>query len=218
MIKKIVLVIVFFLFAKSNFAQSKLRFGVSAGLNYATYVNSDQTISLNPKLSFLVGVKTEYKVHENIWLDFDLLFERKSTESDVFAQVINPGDDYSNPTGPKLYYSIQNDYLVFPIQIKYEPSKVDSFYFGMGFYTSYLLKTYFFNGIDNGDPNRFKKFDYGLNFTVGKNFNINDKSRFSLGIRYNLGISDVNNYQHFLRGGIKINTLCFVSVYSFDLK
>lgn len=216
--KKIIFVILIFVLSTNiSHSQNKFEFGLSVGSNYVTYHGFRNDNEFNSKISFLAGLTSEYKINTNLRICFDLFFERKNTESNVLGQVINPGDNPLNPTGNKIYYVFQNDYLVLPVQIKYQFKKIDSFYFTTGIFGGYLLNSYYFDGFEReNNSNRFKKTDFGLTLGIGRTFDINNTSKFKVELRNNFGVSDINNDEYFFSGKIKTNSLNLICNYSFN--
>lgn len=211
-------VLIFVLLSNFNYSQNKFEFGLSIGSNYATYHGFGKDNEFNSKISFLAGLTSEYKVNTNISICFDIFFERKSTESNVLGQVINPGDSPLNPTGNKIYYVFRNDYLIFPVQMKYQFKKMDSFYFTTGIFGGYLLNSYYFDGFEiENNSNKFKKTDFGLTLGIGRTFDINTTSKFKVELRNNFGIQDIKNDEYSFSGKIKTNSLNLICNYSFDM-
>lgn len=197
------------LFSNLNFAQSKIRFGFLAGPNYAKY-EGVRNVELNPKIAFLAGVNSEFMLREKIFLTADLYFERKTSESDVFGRDLISERD--------LYFIFQNDYIVLPIQVKFEFKKYDSFYLSAGFYMAYLVNSYFYDGFQSGSSSdKFEKMDYGICIGFGKTFNITPNSRINLELRESLGVQNVINNTYF-NGSVNTNSLSLICGYSFDLK
>ena len=196
--------------SNTSFAQSKIRMGFLAGVNYADY-SKISGIELSPKIAFLAGISSEIKIKEKLFITADLYFERKRSESKVYGQDITSGRD--------LYLIAQNDYVVLPVKIKYEFKKLDTFYLTGGFYSAYLVNSYFYDGFGNDTySNRFKKLDFGVCFGIGKSFNITPDSRINIELCESAGLTNIDTQGYFGEGNITTNSLSLICGYSFDFK
>lgn len=205
--KKLLVLSIFLLCFNGIFAQGKVRFGILGGLNYAGYGDISQ-IDINPKIAFLAGINSEFRINEKLLVTADLYFERKRSESDTY------GFDFT--TQRALYLIVQNEYLVLPLQVKFEFKKYDTFYLSGGIFTALLVNSYYHNGYGTEDD-KFKKMDYGLCIGVGRAFNITPNSRLNLELRECLGVADISNSDS-PYSSVNTNSLSLICNYSFDLK
>ena len=195
--------------SNAGFAQSKVRMGFLAGVNYADY-SAISGINVSPKIAFLAGINTEIKLNNKLFLTADLHFERKRAESGVWGYDLISGRD--------LYTIVQNDYIVLPVNLKYEFKKYDAFYLTVGLYSAYLVNSYYYDTYEGDFSNRFQKMDFGLCFGIGKTFNITPSSRINIELRESAGLANIDSQGYFGEGNITTNTLSLVCGYSFDLK
>ncbi|KAB1153585.1 porin family protein [Flavobacterium luteum] len=227
--KKSLLSITFLLIATLNYSQnSKIKFGIQAGLNYSNFrgyeipVQIKPLYSESPAFAFLGGLNFEYQIKEKLSLKLELNYERKSQKGD--NKFFIPGIvDYTkgyNFTSNKNY-----DYLVLPIMLKYSFSNKNSFYINGGPFIGYLLKSTFTNdlklkdGLNNDSfetTNLNNKTDFGLSIGLGKTIEINEKNTFFIEIRENLGLTNTSKNTVWGNGEAKTNSLNLIIGYSLN--
>ena len=90
MIKKLFFSITILLITTSNYSQnSKIKFGIQAGLNYSDFRGYDIQIpfySESPAFSFLGGLNFEYQIKEKLSLKLELNYERKSQNQTIILK------------------------------------------------------------------------------------------------------------------------------------
>jgi opacity protein-like surface antigen len=167
-------------------AQSKMQFGIRAGLNTVNNVQVPKETGSREeygyRLGYHIGILTKIQLAEKLLLSPELIFNNKGSQ---FS-----GDNTSSRSGDgKVHYN----YLTLPILLEYRPFSKLSFQFGPEF--GYLLsaKTKFGSetldlfdwwkslGVD------YNRFEFGLGFGTEYLFT----EEFSLGIRYFHGYSSV---------------------------
>ena len=174
-------------------------FGAKAGLNFA---NLDVTDSnYDSRTSFHLGITAEFAISDNFSVQPELLYSAQGAK-DEFSDSDYYGDGsvrYSEESILKV------DYLQIPIMGKYYVS--DAFSIEVGPQIGFLLSSKYegdftftdnINGevLDSGSDNEnYKDFtksvDFGLNFGLGYKL----ESGLNFALRYNLGLSDINDIQ-----------------------
>jgi Outer membrane protein beta-barrel domain len=204
-------------FSTIGLAQSKMRIGIEGGANYANYSAS----GFDSKVAFVAGVSSEFQIKNKIYITAELLFERKRAIKETTFHEFDPNDPFGG-TGYVFREYIQNDYLVLPIQVKFEFSKYDPFYISTGFFAAYALNTDYHTDDDTSyyyDTGEFKNMDYGMVIGFGKSFNLGTKKRLNIEIRENIGMADINNISYQFSGSsVTTNSLNLLLDYSFDIK
>ena len=145
--KKLILSILLLLISFVNFAQnSKVRFGVQAGINYTTlYDNessrgSDEFRIQSSSFAYLGGFNLEYRFKEKWSLKLELNYERKSQKETMNLISVRPSNfDVVFPTAFET--NINHDYLILPVMAKYNFTIENSFYVNGGLFIGYLLKS-----------------------------------------------------------------------------
>lgn len=195
--KFILLAIVLFTIGFAN--AQKAEFGLKGGLNIA---NEKFIGSGAPSTSTLIGVNlggfVEIKVSEKFAIQPELLYSTQGTKLNW-------------ETNGTTINSFKLAYINIPVMAKFYASKKFSLEAGpqIGFLTSAKV-----NGTSGGttvdvDAKKFyKSTDFGINF--GASYEITKK--LSIGLRYNLGLSNVGS-KEFVGDGDKITN----SVFQFSL-
>jgi hypothetical protein len=169
-----------------------IKFGVKAGINLANLTSNED---LSMRIGFHVGGFMQYKLSEKFALQPELLFSTQGAKYQgsgaLSGYVISVESNY------KLAY------LNLPVMAKYYVSNKFSFEAGpqIGFLLS-AKNEFDYSGTLLGEPisdsgeidikDDFNSFDFGINFGAGYDFN----DKISLGLRYNLGLSDVSDYYY----------------------
>jgi hypothetical protein len=222
--KKHFLNILLLLITTLNYAQnSKIKYGVQAGLNYSTLLGYDIPTSYNPFYSekpafaFLVGVNFEYQIKEKWSLKLNLNYERKSQKSD---NNLGLTDVYGETIGNYDFTLRKNyDYLVLPIMAKYSFGNENSFYVNGGPFIGYLLQSNVTNDlkeIDEFSNSSLKttdgnnKIDLGLSIGLGKTIAINEKNSIFIEIRENLGLTNTSKNKVWGDGVARTNSLSLI--------
>ena len=227
--KKLLLSITFLLISTLNYSQnSKIKFGIQAGLNYSNFrgydipVQFEPVYSESPAFAFLGGLNFEYQIKEKLSLKLELNYERKSQKADNYIELtdINGFTKGYNYTSKKNY-----DYLVLPIMLKYNFTNKNSFYVNGGPFVGFLLKSNLTNDLQNidglnNDPvettNLNNKSDFGLSIGLGKTIEINEKNSIFIEIRENLGLTNTSKNKVWGNGEVKTNSLNVIIGYSLN--
>lgn len=234
--KKLLLSISFLLISMLNYSQnSKIKFGIQAGLNYSTFwgYNLPSEIksyySENPAFAFLGGINFEYQIKERLSLKLELNYERKSQKTKTEIEMIydgsyDPDDLLSDVDEYKAKKN--NDYLVLPIMLKYNFGNKDSFFVNGGPFIGYLLKSNLEESLNQDgsvkesqttettDSNN--KTDFGLSIGLGKTITINEKNSIFIEIRENLGLANTSKNKIFGSEEAKSNSLNLIVGYQFN--
>ena len=142
-------------------AQSNLRFGVKAGLNYANFTNTE--IKTDAITSYHAGILMEFSIFDNLAIQPELLY------STVGASYDNAITDVKNELG----------YISIPILAKFNLS--ESLFLEAGPQGSFLL-----NKKDEVYDD-YNEFDFSVNAGLGVNLTKN----LFVSARYNLGVSEI---------------------------
>ena len=231
--KKLFLSITFLLIATLNYSQnSKIKFGIQAGLNYSNFRGYEIPVQINPLYSespafaFLGGLNFEYQIKEKLSIKVELNYERKSQKADNYIEIQNQlfdpvfSNESYNFTSKKNY-----DYLVLPIMLKYNFSDKNSFYVNGGPFIGFLLKSNLTNDLKkidglNNDPvettNLNNMTDFGLSIGLGKTIEINEKNSIFIEIRENLGLTNTSKNKVWGDGEVKTNSLNLIIGYSLN--
>jgi hypothetical protein len=226
--RKLLLSISFLCISFLNYSQnSKIKFGVQAGLNYSTFLGYEVPkefspfYSEGPAFAFLGGINFEYQIKEKLSLKLELNYERKSQKGENIIKIRDNGFTESyNFTSKKNY-----DYLVLPIMIKYSFSDKNSFYVNGGPFIGYLFKSFGTNDLENIDglnngsvdtTNLNNKTDFGLSVGLGKIIDINEKNSIFIEIRENLGLTNTSKNKVWADGEARTNSLNLIIGYSLN--
>lgn len=219
----------FLLVMNLNYSQnSKIKFGVQAGLNYSTLYGYNlppgisSVFSEKPTFAYLGGLHLEYQLKEKLSLKLELNYERKGQKGVTYIELTDTngfgGEEY-NFTVKKNY-----DYLILPLMVKYNFTNKNSFYFNGGPFIGYLLKSNLTNdlvdieGLENDSDtttNLNKRTDFGLSVGFGKTFEFNKNSIF-IEIRENLGLTNTSKTKFWENGEAKTNSLNLIIGYSLN--
>lgn len=226
--RKLLLSILFLLTSFLNYSQdSKIKYGIQAGLNYSDLRGYDIPDGLDffysdsPAFAFLGGINFEYEIKEKLSLKLELNYERKSQKADNNIGMMYAGE----PTVSYNFTSKKNyDYLVLPIMVKYCFSDENSFYVNGGPFIGYLLKSNLTNDleIDGGNndsvetTNLNNKTDFGLSIGLGKTIEINERNSIFIEIRENLGLTNTSKNKVWGNGEVKTNSLNLIVGYSLN--
>ncbi|WP_017258929.1 porin family protein [Pedobacter arcticus] len=166
-------------FAQGGDSGSKVKFGIKAGVNFASMTFSSSGISVSPEsvTSFHVGGLVDYSFSEKLSLQPGLMLSGKGFEIE----------------GGGMDISTNLMYLEVPVNVVY---KVGGLYFGAGPYAAFGLSGKIkAEGEDdedvkfgNGDD-ELKGTDFGLNFLAG--YQLTNGLNFGAG--YGLGLSNLSN-------------------------
>lgn len=227
--KKLLLSISFLLISILNYSQnSKITYGVQAGLNYSTFYGYDipkdlrRVLDEKPAFAFLGGINFEYKIKEKASLKLELNYERKSQKSNntiEIMSIVGPTQIY-NYTSKKNY-----EYLTLPILFKYYFTDKNSLYINGGPFLGYLLKSNLTNDLDKSvaflanseeTTNQNNRTDFGIAIGVGKTIEINKNNSLHIEIRENLGVTNTSKNKVWDNGEAKTNALSIIIGYSIN--
>lgn len=165
-------------FAFSN--AQEVKFGVKGGANLSSLVGDIEDGS--SKVGFQVGGFVEFKVSDKFSVQPELLYSAQGgIENGEFEFA---GDFYEAEMNYKLAY------INLPVMAKYYVA--DKFSLEAGPQVGFLVSakgeaTVEGNSAEDDIKDDFKSVDFGVNFGAGYDFTEN----LSLGIRYNLGLSNI---------------------------
>lgn len=231
--RKLLLSISFLLMANLNYSQnSKVKFGIQAGLNYSNFrgyeipVQIEPFYSESPAFAFLGGLNFEYQIKEKLSIKVELNYERKSQKADNYIEILNQSYDPAFYTESYNFKSKKNyHYLVLPIMLKYNFSNKNSFYVNGGPFIGFLLKSNLTNDLGkidglNNEPiettNLNNRTDFGLSIGLGKTIEINEKNLIFIEIRENLGLTNTSKNKVWGNGEAKTNSLNLIIGYSLN--
>ncbi len=207
---------------------SKIKFGIQAGLNYSNFrgytipSSFNQVYSESPAFAYEGGINIEYQIKEKLSFKLELNYERKSQKADNTIEI---RENFDDPSQVYNFISKKNyDYLVVPILVKYSFTTKNSYYINGGPFIGYLLKSKLTNnlnvvGLDSPDvdtTNSNKKTDFGVSLGFGKNFELDSSKSITIEIRENLGLSDTNKEEVLNGGNVKTNSINLLVGISFN--
>ncbi|HEX8017990.1 MAG TPA: porin family protein [Flavobacterium sp.] len=231
--RKLLLSILFLLTSFLNYSQdSKIKYGIQAGLNYSDFRGYDIPDGLDffysdsPAFAFLGGINFEYQIKERLSLKLEINYERKSQKLHTKYQIINETPIIDDEIGEFEVKAKRNyDYLVLPLMVKYNFGNKNSFYVNGGPFIGYLLKSNLEDKeYENGSlasrteetTNNNNRTDLGLSIGLGKSIKINEKNSIFIEIRENLGLSNTSKYKVWGNGEIKTNSFNLIVGYSLN--
>ena len=145
-----------------SFANAQdVKFGAKAGLNISS-ITGDDTEELSSKIGFQVGGFAEIKISDKFAIQPELLYSAQGAKFDGGNLNLN--------------------YINIPVMAKYYVA--DAFSLEAGPQLGFLMSAKA-DGKDVKDG--FNSTDFGLN--LGAGYDLNEKM--SLGLRYNIGLSDI---------------------------
>ncbi len=216
--------LVFFLAIITFGFSQKKEFGIIAGPNFSNIRGMDSPLSdYKYAVGFLAGISFEYSIRESFSIKSNLLFERKSNQTNINSVFMVDGEEeFVNADARNNF-----DFITLPVMAKYNFGKNNSFFINGGPYFSYLLnvKTHFSvnsesenfksTTIDNSDS--YKSFDAGLAFGFGKRFDIDSKNALTVEIRNSLGLLNISKLGTFENKGHQTISFGIVTGWSFGL-
>ncbi|WP_447634977.1 porin family protein [Flavobacterium microcysteis] len=167
--KKILLLAVIAVLGVTNVNAQKINFGVKGGLNFAS-ISGDNTKEIDPVAAFNFGLLSEIPISEKFSFQPEVMFS---------------GQGYSFKGKDNL---IALNYLNVPLMGKYYVTKGLSIEAGpqLGFLLSAKDEK-------KDVKDSFKTFDFGVNFGLGYKL----ENGINFGVRYNLGLTDINNLDNY---------------------
>jgi opacity protein-like surface antigen len=190
--KKTILVLALALGTISMSAQ-EVTFGAKAGLNLAS-ISGDETDDLDSRTGFHVGAVAEFALSEKFSLQPELLYSTQGAKFDESA--FEQGVEVRGETTVKL------DYILLPVMAKYYLAEGLSFEAGpqLGVLVSAESEVELsgsFEGqtvsiIEEADiSDEISSIDFGVNFGLGYKL----ENGLNFAARYNLGLSNVNDFE-----------------------
>jgi hypothetical protein len=161
--------------------QAQVKLGVKSGFNFANMVGPDVNNN-SMKLSFHVGGFANIPLIDNFSIQPELVFSRQG------ARLKAPNNYISR---------VRLNYLNIPILTQYNDPT--GFYAETGPQFGFLINAKEkYNGSVNGVSGSYKSFDLSWGFGAG--FRFTDQA--SVGLRWNLGITDVSEYPGTVRNSV----------------
>ncbi|MES2574097.1 MAG: porin family protein [Bacteroidota bacterium] len=181
--KNILIIVAVFTIGFAN--AQKAEFGVKGGLNVTGFTGDTEGVDLKSKVGFNIGFFTAIKLSEKFTLQPEILFSAQGVEMQNVSANVN-GVDYTGDVKFNL------SYINIPVMFKYYITKKINVEAGpqIGFLTSAKSVTKlegFSQSVEQDAKDYFESVDFGLNFGAGYDFT----NKFSAGIRYNLGLSNI---------------------------
>ncbi len=170
--KKLLLIIAVFALVFNANAQ-EIKFGVKAGINFAT-IAGDETDDLKSKTTFHIGAVVEIPISDSFSIQPELVYSSQG------AKV----DDNNSDVELKL------DYINLPIMAKFYVSEGFSLEAGpqVGFLMSSKIEE---DGESEDLKNETSGIDFGLNLGLGFKM----ETGLNFGARYNLGLSNIWDFE-----------------------
>ncbi len=171
--KKLLLIMAVVALSFSANAQG-VEFGVKAGANFAS-IGGDDTEDLGSRTSFHFGVTAGIAVSDNFSVQPELVYSAQGASIDFGG-----GDEGD----------LKLDYLNLPIMAQFQVA--DGFSIEVGPQFGFLMSA----KADDGDNEEDIKDDLkGLDLSAGIGVNYTMTSGLNFGARYNLGLSNVNDFE-----------------------
>ena len=204
-----------FLIGYTNFAQSKIRYGINGALTYSNFRGNSFVEQYDAGFDFLTGLTFEYQIKDKLALMVAINYDRKSASQKLYTQIIENPDDPGFAGDIKI--TLRNQSVTLPIVVKYDFGPKNSLFINGGIFASYLLKFELSNDYDNttsDETDNFKALDFGLVFGFGKTFKLKGSKEITLEVRENLGLANISTGN----SAFKTNSFNLVCGYSFDFK
>ncbi|RZJ50533.1 MAG: PorT family protein [Flavobacterium sp.] len=149
----------------TNVNAQKIHFGIKGGLNFST-VTGDDTESIDYVTSQNIGLVSEIPISEKFSFQPEIMFSRQGYSFDNDVVALN--------------------YLNVPLMGKYYVTK--GFSVEAGPQIGFLLSA---ENEKTDVKDSFNTFDFGVNFGLGYKL----ENGLNFGVRYNLGLTDINNIE-----------------------
>lgn len=182
--KKLFLFIAVALFIFNSNAQDKptsddgIKFGIKGGVNFATLTGDTEDVK--SRTAFHFGAVVEIPVSDMFSVQPELLYSGQGAKDDS-------SDD-----------ELKLDYLNIPVMAKFYVA--EGFSLEVGPQVGFLLSAKEeFDGESEDIKDFVKEIDFGVNFGVGYAM----ETGLNFGARYNLGLSDINDYGESFNDSIK---------------
>ena len=189
--KKVLFFAALLLFSMVTINAQDVKFGAKAGVNFAS-ITGDDTDDLDGRTAFHLGVVAEIPISEKFSFQPELLYSAQG------ASQKSSFDEFNYEVKEELTGKL--DYLNLPLMAKFYVA--DGFSLEAGPQIGFLLSAkadYEFSASGGGEDysesdsidlkDETKSIDFGANFGVGYKM----ESGLNFGIRYNLGLSNIND-------------------------
>ncbi|CAM1348252.1 porin family protein [Tenacibaculum crassostreae] len=154
-----------------------VKFGVKAGMNFASLNGGEEVKDLNSRTSFHVGAMAEISISDKFSFQPELLYSAQGASADNFQ-------------GNEADVTFKLDYITMPLMAKYYVAEGFSLEAGpqLAFNTTSKVKAEA-NGQEATEDMKDETngFDFGLNFGLGYKL----ENGLNFGARYNLGLSGI---------------------------
>ncbi len=185
-----------------------VKFGVKAGVNFATL--SGDVEDVNSRTTFHFGGVVEISISEKFSVQPELLYSSQGAKSE-FTETFEGVTVSANQ-------EIKLDYINVPIMAKYYVS--DGFSIEAGPQVSFLTSAkldydFTYDGSTESGSEDFKDFTKGIDFGLGFGVGYKMGSGLNFGARYNLGLSNINDDPDDPESNIKNNVFQFSVGYNF---
>jgi len=158
------------------------KFGIKGGLNF-TNMYVDEVGDEKMKVGWHLGVFTKFPLTEGVSLQPELLYSNKGTRI-----------TYSDANYGRGNYRFNLNYFELPVLFTFNVA--EQFHINLGPYVGYLSKANVTDIDEDGtveelvnlNEDNFKRWDFGA--AAGAGFDVNN---FTMGLRYNLGLTKINN-------------------------
>lgn len=146
--------------------------------------------NLDPTINLTYGLSANFNIKQNKFIQTTLLYEDKSIKGSITSQSMQGAETIELVSNFKC--------LTLPIQWGYRLGKKIKYHFGVGLYTSYLIKaessqkSTSFSVIDD-QTDLFKHFDFGLSTSFKAYLPLSEKINALIGIDDNLGLINASS-------------------------
>ena len=191
--KKLFLLSIIAVLGMTTVNAQEVKFGVKAGLNLAS-ITGDETDNLDGRTSFHLGAVAEISISDKFSVQPELLYSTQGAKYEDSES--GSGFSYNEESTIKL------DYINLPIMAKYYVSEGFSIEVGpqIGFLMS-AKEDYEYSETIDGETfsdsgeedikDSVSGIDFGLNLGLGYKL----ESGLNFGARYNLGLSNINDFE-----------------------
>jgi len=185
--KNLLLIFTIVLFGFTNIIAQNIKYGSKLGINFSSFTG-DETDGLSTRTSLHAGAIAEIKISDDFSIQPELLYSSQGTKSDYSETLDGTTINYSN---------IKLEYIIIPLLAKFYV--VEGLSLEAGPQIGFLITAdREFKKTDNGETetgeenilNEVKGMDFGLNFGLAYKL----ESGIFLAAHYNLGLSNINDF------------------------
>ena len=210
-IRLITLIVLFLsikLFSQEN-ESKKIKFGITFGTNLFDLNRNEFFDQHDGKLSYSFGISIEFMINEKLSLLSNVNYDRKIM---VWDELEIP-NDFGTPSFFTVEDKIKFSYINIPIFLRYYIGNARNLSINAGGFYNHSLNIENESIInETGEEtilyeseNIIKKYDFGILFGIAYRFELNDKNRFTVELRNELGLADIAQVSQFSK--IKTNTI-----------